>query len=52
MDEHLIENNFYDFTGSDIHNLQRIKNFAAKPLYFNKKKIINLLQKNDIFNSK
>jgi protein-tyrosine phosphatase len=47
----LLDNDLYDFTGTDIHNIKHIHFFAKKKLrYSNKQKLIDLLQKNSIFN--
>lgn len=48
--EYLIEKDLYDFTGTDIHNLHHVNQFATKSIYNNKNKIVDLLQMNAIFN--
>lgn len=46
----LLENDFYDFTGTDIHNMSEINQFKNIPLLIpNKKNIDCLLQKNSFF---
>ncbi|WP_281224939.1 tyrosine-protein phosphatase [Flavobacterium aquiphilum] len=48
--EKLIENDMYDFTGTDIHNEKQILFLTKKPIVFAKKnKIGDLLIKNEIF---
>lgn len=48
--ERLLENGMYDFTGTDIHNEGHIQQFISNPIQFsNKNKIVDLLQKNNIF---
>lgn len=50
MAERLLENEMYDFTGTDIHNERHIDELMTKPIsYSNKNKIGDLLQKNTIF---
>jgi tyrosine-protein phosphatase YwqE len=47
----LLDNDWYDFSGTDIHNLKHVQFFAQKKLrYSNKQKLIELLQKNWVFN--
>lgn len=47
----LLDNDMYDFSGTDIHNEQQIdKLFYSEIKYSNKKKLIALLEKNSIFN--
>jgi tyrosine-protein phosphatase YwqE len=51
MAEKLLENDMYDFTGTDIHNERHIDELIKKPIPFSKKnKIGDLLQKNTVFN--
>jgi tyrosine-protein phosphatase YwqE len=46
--QQLLDYNFYDFTGTDIHHVQHIERLKNKPLeYFNKNKLIDLLEKNN-----
>ena len=46
--QQLLDNNFYDFTGTDIHHVQHIERLKNKPLeYLNKNKLIDLLAKNN-----
>ena len=48
--ERLLENDLYDFTGTDIHNEGHIQQFISNPILLSKKnKIADLLQKNSIF---
>jgi protein-tyrosine phosphatase len=50
--ERLLENNLYDFTGTDIHRDLHIDELNRKPLQFsNTNKIADLLQKNTLFNT-
>lgn len=50
--ERLLENDLYDFTGTDIHNEGHIQQFISNPFLLSKKnKISDLLQKNGIFNT-
>ncbi|MFB3390021.1 tyrosine-protein phosphatase [Flavobacterium sp. LAR06] len=49
--ESLIENDLYDFTGTDIHNEHHIDQYATKPIYFNINKIGDLLRANSLFNN-
>lgn len=50
--ERLLENDLYDFTGTDIHNEGHIQQFTSNPILLSKKnKISDLLQKNGIFNT-
>lgn len=50
--ERLLENDLYDFTGTDIHNEGHIQQFISNPILLSKKnKIADLLQKNGIFNT-
>jgi protein-tyrosine phosphatase len=50
MAERLLENDMYDFTGTDIHNEHHIDELMTSPIPFsNKNKIADLLQKNTIF---
>lgn len=50
ISEKLLENDLYDFTGTDIHNESHIQQLKTKPIIsFNKNKIVDLLQKNNIF---
>ncbi|MFV5693005.1 tyrosine-protein phosphatase [Flavobacterium sp. LT1R49] len=50
--ETLLENDMYDFTGTDIHNEKHIDELIKKPILFSKKnKIGDLLQKNTVFNN-
>lgn len=52
MAEKLLENDMYDFTGTDIHNEKHIDELTKKPILFSKKnKIGDLLQKNTVFNN-
>jgi protein-tyrosine phosphatase len=52
MAEKLLENDMYDFTGTDIHNQNHIDELIKKPILFSKKnKIGDLLQKNIVFNN-
>lgn len=49
--EILLENDLYDFSGSDIHNQGQIKQLKSKPILISdKNKIASLLTKNLIFN--
>lgn len=46
--QQLLDNNFYDFTGTDIHHAQHIERLKNKPLeYLNKNKLIDLLANNN-----
>jgi protein-tyrosine phosphatase len=46
----LLDNNLYDFTGTDIHNEGHIEQFRTKPIVFSNRNIIgDLLEKNKIF---
>ena len=48
--EQLLENDLYDFTGTDIHNNRQIELLLNKRICFsNKKKLIDLLKNNEIF---
>lgn len=48
----LLDNNLYDFSGTDIHNEQQVDNLRNSRIqYPNKKKLIELLEKNYIFNN-
>lgn len=48
--EQLLDNDLYDFTGTDIHNHRQIERFINKPISYNKKnKLGDLLTKNAIF---
>lgn len=50
--ERLLENNLYDYTGTDIHRDLHIDELNRKPLQFsNTNKIADLLQKNTLFNT-
>jgi protein-tyrosine phosphatase len=50
--QRLLENDMYDFTGTDIHNERHVDQFIKEPILFsNKNKIIDLLQKNSIFHT-
>lgn len=50
MAEKLLENDMYDFSGTDIHNEKQIDQLTKKPILFSKKnKIGDLLQKNTFF---
>jgi protein-tyrosine phosphatase len=50
MAEKLLENDMYDFSGTDIHNEKHIDVLIKKPILFSKKnKIGDLLQKNTVF---
>lgn len=50
--EQLLENNLYDFTGTDIHNERHIEELRTKPIPFpNKNKIGDLLENNTVFNA-
>lgn len=52
MAERLLENDMYDFTGTDIHRESHVDELTIKPIPFsNKNKIGDLLQKNNLFNS-
>ena len=52
MAEKLLDNDMYDFTGTDIHNQKHIDQLTKKPILFSKKnKIGDLLQKNVFFNT-
>lgn len=47
----LLDNDMYDFSGTDIHNEQQVdKLYYSRIKYSNKKKLIALLEKNSIFN--
>ena len=47
--EQLLENDLYDFTGTDIHNERHIEELRTKYIPFkNKNKIGDLLEKNTI----
>lgn len=49
---HLLDNNLYDFSGTDLHNEQQVDNLRNSRIqYPNKKKLIELLEKNYIFNN-
>lgn len=49
---HLLDNNMYDFSGTDIHNEQQVDNLCNSRIkYTNKKKLIELLKKNSIFSN-
>jgi len=46
----LLDNNLYDFTGTDIHNEQQVTNlYHSNIKYSNQKKLIQLMEKNSIF---
>ena len=48
--ELLLENDLYDFTGSDIHNEGQINRLKSKPILIsNKNKIADLLKNHDLF---
>ncbi len=48
--QELLQNNFYNYTGTDIHHNQHIERLKNKPLLFkDHNKLIDLLQKNEIF---
>lgn len=50
MAETLLQNDLYDFTGTDIHNENQIKYLESKPIQIvDKKKMNNLLNKNSLF---
>jgi tyrosine-protein phosphatase YwqE len=50
--EQLLENELYDFTGTDIHNERHIEELKTNPIPFpNKNKIGDLLEKNSVFNT-
>jgi len=50
MAEKLLENDMYDFTGTDIHHEKHIDELTKKPILFSKKNTIgDLLQKNTVF---
>jgi len=50
MAEKLLENDMYDFTGTDIHHQKHIDHLTKKPILFSKRnKICDLLKKNDFF---
>ncbi|TDD95081.1 tyrosine-protein phosphatase [Flavobacterium cellulosilyticum] len=50
MAEKLLENDMYDFSGTDVHNEKHIDLLIKKPIPFSKKnKIGDLLQKNSFF---
>lgn len=52
MAERLLENDMYDFTGTDIHRESHVDELINKPISFlHKNKIGDLLQKNTVFNS-
>jgi len=52
MAEKLVDNDMYDFTGTDIHNQKHLDQLTKKPILFSKKnKIGDLLQKNVFFNT-
>lgn len=52
MAEKLLDNDMYDFTGTDIHNQKHIDQLTKKPILFSKKnKIGDLLQKNVFFST-
>lgn len=47
----LLDNDLYDFSGTDIHNDQQVdKLYYSEIKYSNKKKLIALLEKNSVFN--
>lgn len=49
--ELLLENDLYDFTGTDIHTIRHIDYFRNKPFcFFNTNKLVDLLKNNSIFN--
>lgn len=51
MAEVLLQNGFYNFTGTDIHNEKQISQLTTKPIPFSKRNILgDLLQNNKIFN--
>lgn len=48
--QELLKNDFYNYTGSDIHHLQHIERLKNKPLLFNdSNKLTELLQFNSVF---
>jgi len=52
MAERLLQNDMYDFTGTDIHRKSHVDELISKPIAFsNKNKIGDLLEKNTLFNS-
>jgi len=52
ISEQLLEEDLYDFTGTDIHNERHIEELRTKPLPFtNKNKIGDLLENNTFFNA-
>lgn len=49
--EQLLDNDLYDFSGTDIHHQKHIQYFHKQPIrYSNKKKLVALLQNNLVFN--
>jgi protein-tyrosine phosphatase len=52
ISERLLENDLYDFTGTDIHRESHVDELISKPIAFSdKNKIGDLLKKNTVFNS-
>lgn len=50
MTKQLLDNDLYDFTGSDIHNEHHINILKSKPILFHdKNKIGDLFEKNNVF---
>lgn len=48
--KYLLNNDLYDFTGTDIHHQQHIDKLLSKKFRCNKNKLKSLLLKNEIFN--
>lgn len=47
----LLDNDLYDFSGTDIHHEKHIQHIHKQPIrYSNKKKLVSLLQNNLVFN--
>lgn len=52
MAERLLENDMYDFTGTDVHRESHVNELIYRPISFsNKNKIVELLKKNTFFSS-
>jgi protein-tyrosine phosphatase len=52
MAERLLENDMYDFSGTDIHRERHIDELSINPIpFWNKNKVGDLLEKNSFFNS-
>ena len=49
LSEKILENNMYDYVGSDIHNINHIKLFENKVVLSNFDKVENILSNNNFF---